>query len=101
MKLKLAAIRSGTEPVGGLPGGTFHRWIDPPLLCPKCDVTYNVAAEWDHAVDRFFEDQARPLIQMLKKTIILGHIHGHKMTHLETSGVVVTAVTPEGVVRLG
>jgi len=101
MKLKLAAIRSGTEPVASLPGGTFHRWIDPPLTCPDCDVTYNVAAEWDHAVDRFFEDQATPLIRLLKKTIALGHVHGHRMTHLETSGVVVMAVTPEGVVRLG
>ncbi len=93
MKLKIAAIRSGADPVGELPGGTFHRWLETPLICPKCDVTYNMAVEWDQANDRFFEESARPLINLLKKTIIMGHAANHKIAHFETAGVVVKAVT--------
>jgi hypothetical protein len=95
MKLKLAAIRSGAEPVGKLPGGSFHRWLDMPLICPKCDVTYNVAVEWEQANDRFFEESSRPLINLLKKAIIMGHSKNHQAAHFETSGVVVKIVTAQ------
>ena len=96
MKLKIAAIRSGADPAGPLPGESFHRWLETPLACPKCDVTYNLAVEWEQAVDRFFDENSRPLINLLRKAIIMGHIHGHKIAHFETSGVVVKSVTPEG-----
>jgi hypothetical protein len=93
MKLKIAAIRSGSDPVGPLPGESFHRWLETPLLCPKCDVTYNLAVEWEQATDRFFDENSRPLINLLRKSIIMGHSRGHKVAHFETNGVVVKIVT--------
>ncbi len=96
MKLTIAAIRSGTEPVGDLPEGAFHRWLDDPIHCPKCDASYNLVAPWDAAVNKFFADTARPLIVLLRKAVFLGHANNHRISHFETSGVVVRSVTAKG-----
>jgi hypothetical protein len=93
MKLKIAAIRSGSEPVGKLPGGSFHRWLETPLICPKCDVTYNLAVEWEQATDRWFEENSRSLLNLLRKAIVMGHADNHRVTHFETTGVVVKSIT--------
>ena len=45
MDLTIAAIRSGTDPIGKLPPGAFHRWLDEPINCPKCEASYNLVAE--------------------------------------------------------
>jgi hypothetical protein len=89
MKLTMAAIRSGTDPVGKLPEAAFHRWLETPLGCPKCDATYNLVVDWEQANGRFFEEESRGPIRMLKKAIQMGHGDGHKVTHFETAGVVV------------
>ena len=96
MAKKIAAIRSGSEPVGSLPEGAFHKWLEDPLRCSKCDVTYNLVAEWDWAMSRWFDEESRGPIRMLKKAIQTGHGAGHRVTHLETSGVVVRSVTEAG-----
>ncbi len=93
MSLTIAAVRSGTEPVGELPPGSFHRWLDDPILCPKCNVVYNLVAAWDQATSRFFAEESRSLIIKLRKAIFMGHSDGHRVTHFETSGVVVKSVT--------
>ena len=93
MAKTIAAIRAGTDPVGKLPEGAFHKWLEDPLRCMKCDVTYNLVADWDWATSRWFEEEARGPIRMLKKAIQTGHGSGHRGTHLETSGVVVRTVT--------
>ena len=93
MAKTIAAIRAGTDPVGELPEGAFHKWLEDPLRCMKCDVTYNLVADWDWATSRWFEEEARGPIRMLKKAIQTGHGSGHRGTHLETSGVVVRTVT--------
>jgi hypothetical protein len=89
----IAAIRSGTEPVGELPDGAFHKWLEDPLRCTKCDVTYSLVADWDWATSRWFGEESRGPIRMLKKAVQMGHGAGHRVTHLETSGVVVRTVT--------
>jgi len=94
MSLTIAAIRSGTEPVGKLPIGAFHCWLDDPINCPKCSATYNLVAPWDDAADRFFAEASRPLILMLRKAVFLGHRDNHRVSHFETSGVVVRSFTP-------
>jgi hypothetical protein len=93
MKLTIAAIRSGTEPVGKLPEGAFHRWLDEPIYCPKCEASYNLVAPWDEAVSKFFPDTSRPLITLLRKAVQLGHGNNHRVSHFETSGVVVRSIT--------
>jgi hypothetical protein len=93
MKLTIAALRSGTDPVGPLPPAAFHRTLEEPLVCPKCHVSYNLVVDYDQSVGRFFEQESRPLILLLKKTILIGHSHGHRITHFETSGVVVKRYT--------
>jgi hypothetical protein len=92
-KLTIAAIRSGSDPVGKLPGGSFHRWLETPLICPKCDVTYGVVVDWDHAADRWFAENSRALIALLKKAILMGHGNHHSVTHFETAGVTVRSLT--------
>ena len=89
MSLVIAAIRSGHDPVGKLPEAAFHRWLDTPLLCPKCDVSYNLVCDYDQAIGRFFEAESRRLIMLLKKAIFMGHGDGHWVVHFETAGVVV------------
>ena len=93
MKLTIAAIRSGTDPVGALPMGAFHRWLEEPVHCPKCDVSYNLVVEWDQANDRFFPESSRRLITMLRRAVFQGHDAGHRITHFETSGAVVRSFT--------
>jgi hypothetical protein len=85
----IAAIRSGTDPVEKLPEGAFHRWLETPLGCPRCDVSYNLVADWEWATSRWFEEESRGMIRMLKKAVQMGHGSGHRVTHFETSGVVV------------
>lgn len=91
--LTIAAIRSGTEPLGPLPEGAFHRSLESPLGCPKCNVSYNLVVPWDSAVSRFFEEESRGPIRMLKRAIHLGHGNGHRVSHFETSGVIVKSYT--------
>ncbi|MDE3104066.1 MAG: hypothetical protein KGK08_02725 [Acidobacteriota bacterium] len=88
--MKIAAIRSGTDPVGKLPEGSFPRTLEQQIVCPKCDATYSLVVDWDQSLDRWFEESARPLLQMLRKAVFLGHADGHTVTHFETAGVVVT-----------
>jgi hypothetical protein len=92
MSLTIAAIQSGTEPKGPLPPGAFHRTLEEQLTCPKCSVTYNLIADYDESMGRFFEQESYKPILLLKKTIQRGHDHNHQLTHLETNGVVVRAI---------
>lgn len=94
MHLKIAAIRSGAEPVGSLPGGALHRWLSTPLACPKCETTYNLVADWDQSNDRWFEQDSRTLIQRLRKAILMGHSTHHQVAHFETAGLTVRSFTP-------
>lgn len=96
MKLVIAAIQSGTDPVGPLPPAAFHRTLEEQLICPKCHVTYNLVVDYDQSVGRFFDRESRPLLMLLKKSILLGHAYGHRITHFETAGVVVKRHTPPG-----
>lgn len=91
--LTIAAIRSGTDPLAPLPEGAFHRWLESPLGCPKCHVSYNVVVPWDHAVSRWFDEESRGPLRMLRRAIQLGHANGHRVTHFETSGVIVKSYT--------
>ena len=93
MNLRIAAIRSGSEPVRKLSSGSFHRWLETPLSCPKCDTTYNLAVDWDLSNDRWFPETSRPLITLLKKAIMMSHNTDHRVTHFETEGVIVESVT--------
>jgi len=95
MVLKIAAIRSGSDPIGKLPGGAFHRWLETPIACPKCEVTYNLVADWDQANDRWFAEESGPLILRLRKAVMMGHSSHHRVTHYETSGVTVISITAE------
>lgn len=92
----IAAIRSGTEPVGGLPEAAFHRTLETQLGCPKCDVTYNLVVDWEWASARHFEQESRAPIRMLGKAIFMGHGAGHCVPHYETAGVVVKSYAAPG-----
>jgi len=94
MNLRIAAIRSGSEPVRKLSSSSFQRWLETPLACPKCDTTYNLAVDWDQSTDRWFSETSRPLITLLKKAIMMSHSTNHRITHFETEGVIVESVTP-------
>jgi hypothetical protein len=87
----IAAIRSGTDPVGPLPAGSFHRWLEDPIYCPKCDATYMLVVDYDWAVSRHFEAESQRHLAILRKTIFRGHSVGHLISHFETNGVVVTS----------
>jgi hypothetical protein len=89
MRQMMAAVRSGHDPVGKLPEAAIHRWLDLQIVCPKCDVSYNLVCDFDWAVSRRFEEESRRMIQMLKKAVFEGHGDGHWVVHFETSGVVV------------
>ncbi len=101
MNLKIAAIRSGSDPVGKLPGGAFHRWLETPLACPKCEVTYNLVVDWDQAQDRWFPEESRALIQRLSKAVLMGHSTHHRVTHFETAGTTVRSITAADVASGG
>lgn len=94
MQLKIAAIRSGSDPVGRLPGGAFHRWLEAPIACPRCEVTYNLVVDWDQSNDRWFSHESGPLIQKLRKAVLMAHSTRHRVTHFETSGVTVVSFLP-------
>jgi hypothetical protein len=95
MPLVLAAIRTGHDPVGKLPEAAFHRWLDDQIVCPKCNASYNLVCDYNASVSRFFDEESRRLILMLRKAIFLGHADGHKVSHFETAGVVVASYKPE------
>lgn len=100
MHLRIAAIRSGSDPAGKLPGGAFHRWLETPIACPKCAVTYNLVVDWDQAQDRWFAEESGPLILRLRKAVMMGHSTHHRVKHFETSGVTVVSVGPGEPVKL-
>jgi len=89
LKHAIAAIRSGTDPVGKLPEGAFHRTLETALVCLKCDASYNLVVDWEWASTRWFDEESRGLVRMLKKAIQMGHATGHRVSHFETAGVVV------------
>ena len=89
----LVAIKSGTYPIVPLPAAAFHRTLETPLYCPKCEATYFLIADYDWAISRHFEEESRQHLMLLRKTIKFGHDHGHRITHFETNGVVVTRHT--------
>ena len=95
MPLTIAALRTGSDPVGKLPEGAFHRWLDTTLTCPKCDATYNLVVDYNASLQRHFEEESRRLIMMLKKAVFLGHGNGHRISHFETAGVVVTSFSAQ------
>jgi hypothetical protein len=90
MSIIIAAIRSGTDPVAPLPPATFHRTLEDPIYCPKCEATYNLIVDYDHAISRHFENESRRHLAILRKAIMQGHTTDHRITHFETNGVVVT-----------
>lgn len=91
----LAAIKSGTDPIGPLPPASFHRTLEEHIYCPKCDATYLVLGDYDWVTDRHFEEESRRHLSLLRKTIFRGHTAGHRITHFETNGVTVIHHTPE------
>jgi hypothetical protein len=93
MPLTIAAIRTGHDPVGKLPEAAFHCQLDQQIICPKCDATYNLIVDYAASVGRFFEEESRRPILMLRKAVMLGHGNGHRVAHFETAGVVVTSFT--------
>ena len=101
MPLTIAAIRTGHDPVGKLPDGAFHTTLDRQLVCPKCSATYNLVVDYSASVSRFFEQESHRLLLMLQKAIHLGHANGHRCSHFETAGVVVTSHLPERPQRPG
>ena len=52
-----------------------------------------MVVDWERATGRWFEEESRGLIRMLKKAIQMGHGSGHRVSHYETSGVVVRSFT--------
>ena len=89
----LVALKSGTDPIAPLPAAAFHRTLETPIYCPRCEATYFLIADYDWAISRHFEDESRQHLRLLLKTIKFGHDHGHRITHFETNGVVVTRHT--------
>jgi len=89
--MTLAAIRSGTDPIAPLPAAAFHRTLEEPIYCPKCEAAYNLVADYDWAVSRHFETESRRHITMLRKAVFQGHATDHRITHFESNGVIVTA----------
>jgi hypothetical protein len=89
----IAAIRSGTDPIAPLPPASFHRWLEDPIYCPKCEAAYILVLDYDDAISRHFESDSRRHLQMLRKAVMLGHSTDHRVSHFETNGVVVTSHT--------
>ena len=84
----LAALKSGTDPVAALPPATFHRTLEEPIYCPKCEATYMIVADYDWVTSRHFEEESRRHLAMLKKAIFLEHSSDHRTTHFESNGVI-------------
>ena len=93
MNLTIAAIKSGTDPVAPLPPASFHRWLEDPIYCPKCEASYNLVVDYDRAVGFHFPAESRRHITMLRKAILRSHGTDHRTTHFETNGVAVTSHT--------
>jgi len=93
MSLVIAAIRTGHDPVAKLPEAAFHRTLETQIVCPKCDATYNLVVDYNLSIGRFFEEESRRPIMLLRKAVMLGHSNGHRVTHFETAGVAVTSHT--------
>ncbi len=91
MRHTLAALRSGNDPVVPLPASAFHRALEEPIYCPKCEATYLLVTDYDWTVSRHFDAESRHHRAMLRKSIFLGHGDGHCISHFETNGVVVTS----------
>jgi uncharacterized C2H2 Zn-finger protein len=94
MHIVLAAIRSGTDPAAPLPLAAFHRWLEEPIYCPKCDAAYLVVADYAQTVNKFFAQDTRRHLSMLRKAVFQGHGAGHRISHFETNGVIVQEHTP-------
>jgi hypothetical protein len=45
-------------------------------------------------VTRYFQDESRRHLSVLKKAITQSHGEGHRITHFETNGVAITRHTP-------
>jgi len=75
--------------VGKLPAAAFHTQLEEQLVCPKCDATYNLICDYAESVGRFFPEESRRLIMLLRKAIFMAHGTDHRVQHYETSGVVV------------
>ena len=93
MSLIIAAIRSGTDPVAPLPPASFHRTLEDPIYCPKCEASYVLVVDYDHAISRHFDEDSRRHLAILRKAVTMGHSTDHRITHFETNGVVVTSHT--------
>jgi hypothetical protein len=91
----IAAIKSGTDPVAPLPPGAFTRQLDEAIYCPKCSVYYLLHADYEASVNRFFEQETRRHLSILKKAVMMGHDLDHRVTHFETNGVTVVRHVPE------
>jgi len=94
MSQVMAAIKLGTDAVVPLPKATFHRTLEESIYCPKCEATYSVVVDYDWAVSHFFEEESQRHLSMLKKAVMMGHSVGHRVTHFETNGVIVTRHLP-------
>ena len=92
MPLRIAAIRSGSDPLRKLKGSSFPRALENQLICPKCDATYNLIVDYDQSIDRWFPEESRPLVTLLAKAIFMGHSTDHRVTHFETEGVIVESI---------
>jgi len=90
----IAAIRSGTDPIAPLPPAAFHRTLEDPIYCPKCEATYNLVLDYDHAIARHFDNDSRRHLAILRKAIFQDHALDHRTTHFETNGVIVTSHAP-------
>ncbi|MDE1155586.1 MAG: hypothetical protein PW735_07610 [Acidobacteriaceae bacterium] len=86
----LVALQPGTDPIAPLPPAAFHRTLEEPIYCPKCEATYYLLADYDWVISRHFEDESRRHKAMLKKSIFLEHTLGHPTLHLESNGVIIT-----------
>ena len=95
MGLVIAAVRTGSDPVGRLPEAAFHTTLEEQLLCPKCDAAYNVICDYEASVGRHFARESHRLLLMMRKAIMLGHGNGHRVSHFETAGVVVRSFEVE------
>ena len=90
----IAAIKSGTDPLAPLPPGAFTRQLDETLYCPKCSVYYLLHADYEASVNRYFEQETRRHLSLLKKAVMMGHVQDHRVTHFETNGVTVIQHMP-------
>jgi hypothetical protein len=94
MRHVIAAIRSGTDPLAPLPPGAFTRTLEEPVYCPKCDAYYLLIADYEASVNKFFPQETRRHLSLLRKAVFQGHSTGHRVTHFETNGVTVISHMP-------